>query len=104
MAVAYKKDEIISASRVARSFGKVLTDLKARHRRRVVVLKNNQVEAVIVPVDDYETMAEALDLLEHMEIHRMVTQQARKKQKKTVSLGALLKKQESMKRLQARHL
>lgn len=54
MAVAYKKEEILSASRVARSFGKVLTDLKAQHRRRVVVLKNNQVEAVIVPVDDYE--------------------------------------------------
>ncbi len=104
MAVAYKKDEILSASRVARSFGKVLTDLKAQHRRRVVVLKNNEVEAVIMPVVDYEKMAEALDLLEHMEIHRMVTQQARKKQKKTVSLGALLKKQESMKRLQARHL
>ncbi|MBK9949497.1 MAG: hypothetical protein IPP12_20290 [Nitrospira sp.] len=94
MAVAYKKDEILSASRVARSFGKVLTDLKARHRRRVVVLKNNQVEAVIVPVDDYETMAEALDLLEHMEIHRLVTQRGRKKKvKKTVPLEALLKEQ-----------
>jgi hypothetical protein len=29
MAVAYKKEEILRASRVARSFGKVLTDLKA---------------------------------------------------------------------------
>lgn len=56
MAVAYKKEEILSASRVARSFGKVLTDLKAQHRRRVVVLKNNQMEAVIVPVDDYEKL------------------------------------------------
>ncbi len=54
MAVAYKKEEILSASRIARSFGKVLTDLKAQHRRRVVVLKNNRVEAVIVPVDDYK--------------------------------------------------
>lgn len=50
-------------------------------------------EAVIVPVDDYEKMAEALDLLEHMEIHRLVTQRARKKGKKTVTLEALLKEQ-----------
>ena len=91
--MAYKKEEILSASRVARSFGKVLTDLKAQHRRRVVILKNNQVEAVIVPVDDYEKMAEALNLLEHMEIHRLVTQRARKKVKKTVPLEALLKEQ-----------
>jgi PHD/YefM family antitoxin component YafN of YafNO toxin-antitoxin module len=48
-------------------------------------------EAVIVPVDDYEKMAEALDLLEHMEI--LVTQRARKKGKKTVTLEALLKEQ-----------
>ncbi len=93
MAVAYKKEEILSASRVARSFGKVLTDLKAQHRRRVVVLKNNQVEAVIVPVDDYEKMAEALDLLEHMEIHRLVTQRTGKKRRKTVPLETLLKEQ-----------
>ena len=71
----------------------MLTDLKAQHRRRVVVLKNNQVEAVIVPVDDYEKMAEALDLLEHMEIHRLVTQRARKKGKKTVPLESVLKDQ-----------
>ena len=93
MAVAYKKEEILSASRVARSFGKVLNDLKAQHRRRVVVLKNNQAEAVIVPVDDYEKMAETLDLLEHMEIHRLVAQRARKKGKKAVPLEALLKEQ-----------
>lgn len=91
MSVAYKKEEILSASRVARSFGKVLTDLKDQRRRRVVVLKNNHVEAVIVPVDDYEMMAEALALLEHMEIYRVVKQRARKRAKKSVTLEALLK-------------
>lgn len=65
--------EEISAHLDSRSFGKVLTDLKAQHRRRAVILNNNQVETVIVPVDDYEKMAEALDLLEHMKIHRLVT-------------------------------
>ncbi|HBR52300.1 MAG TPA: hypothetical protein DEA71_19765, partial [Nitrospira sp.] len=51
----------------------LLTDLKAQPRRRVVVLKHNQVEAVILPVDDGEKMAKTLALLEHMEIHRLVT-------------------------------
>ncbi|MGQ0557170.1 MAG: hypothetical protein ACT4PN_14640 [Nitrospiraceae bacterium] len=46
-----------------------------------------------MPVDDYEKMAEALDLLEHMEIHRLVTQRTRKKGKETVPLEALLKEQ-----------
>ncbi len=93
MSVAFKKEEILRASLVARSFGKVLADLKGQHRRRVVVLKNNQVEAVIVPVDEYELMAEALALLEHMEIYRTVKQRARKQRKKPISLEALLKEQ-----------
>ena len=93
MSVAFKKEEILSASRVARSFGKVLTDLKVQNRRRVVVLKNNQVEAVIVPIDDYEQMAEALALLEHMEIYQVVKRRRRKNGKNSVSLEALLKGQ-----------
>jgi len=93
MSVAFKKEEILSASRVARSFGKVLADLKAQNRRRVVVLKNNQVEAVIVPIDDYEQMAEALALLEHLEIYQVVKRRDRKNGKNSVSLEALLKEQ-----------
>ncbi len=51
-----------------------------------------------MPGDD-EKMAEALDLFEHLKIYRLVTQRGRKKQKKTISLGASLKEQESLKRL-----
>ena len=49
MAVAYKKDEILSATRVARSFGQVLADLSGKRRRRVVVVKNNHLEAILLP-------------------------------------------------------
>ena len=93
MAVAYKKDEILSASRMARSFGQVLADLSGKRRRRVVVVKNNHLEAVLLPIDDYETMAEALALLEHLEIYRLVEERKGKKRRKTISLDALLKEQ-----------
>ena len=61
------------------------------------------VKAVIVPVDDGEKMTEALDLLEYMKIHRLVTRRGRKKQKTTVPLEALLKEQEALKLFQPRH-
>jgi PHD/YefM family antitoxin component YafN of YafNO toxin-antitoxin module len=93
MSVAYRKDEIVSASRVARSFGKVLADLKTHHKRRIAVAKNNELEAVILPIQEYETMAEALALLEHIEIYRLVEQRKRKKSGKRTSLDALLKEQ-----------
>ncbi len=92
MAVAYKKDEILSASRVARSFGQVLADLSGK-RRRVVVVKNNHLEAILLPIEDYETMAEALAILEHLEIYRLVRKRKGKKRPNAISLDALLKEQ-----------
>lgn len=93
MAVAYKKDEMLSASKVARSFGQVLADLSEKRRRRVAVVKNNHLEAILLPVEDYETMAEALSLLEHLEIYRLVQERKGKKRRKTIGLDALLKEQ-----------
>jgi PHD/YefM family antitoxin component YafN of YafNO toxin-antitoxin module len=93
MAVAYKKEEILSASRVARSFGQVLTDLNSKRRRRIAIVKNNHLEAILLPIEDYETMAEALTLLEHLEIYRLVRKRNGKKHPKGISLDALLKEQ-----------
>lgn len=59
-------------------------------------------EIVIVSVDHDEKMAKALDLLEHMEIHRLVTQRASKRVQKTVPMEAVLKEQETLKRFQLR--
>ncbi|MEK6631928.1 MAG: hypothetical protein AABY94_01315 [Nitrospirota bacterium] len=93
MAVAYKKEEILSASKIARSFGQVLADLSGRRRNRVAVVKNNHLEAILLPIEDYETMAEALAILEHLEIYRLVQQRKGKKRRSTISLDAILKEQ-----------
>jgi PHD/YefM family antitoxin component YafN of YafNO toxin-antitoxin module len=92
--MAYGKDEIVSASRVARTFGKVLSDLKSQHKRRIAISKNNEFEAIIVPIQDYEIMAEALALLEHIEIHHLVRERKRKRSGNRMTLEALLKEQE----------
>jgi PHD/YefM family antitoxin component YafN of YafNO toxin-antitoxin module len=93
MGVTYGKDEIVSASRVARTFGKVLSDLRTQQKRRIAISKNNELEAIILPVEEYEAMAEALSLLEHIEIHHLVQARKRKGVGKRITLEALLKEQ-----------
>jgi PHD/YefM family antitoxin component YafN of YafNO toxin-antitoxin module len=78
---------------VARSFGQVLADLSGKRRRRVAVVKNNHLEAILLPIEDYETMAEALAILEHLEIYRVVQERKGKKRRNAISLDALLKEQ-----------
>ncbi|MEA1983516.1 MAG: type II toxin-antitoxin system Phd/YefM family antitoxin [Campylobacterota bacterium] len=70
--IAYTRDEIISASEMARGFSGVLNDLISYSKDRFVISKNNKLEAVVLPIEEYERMQEALDYMEHMEIYNIV--------------------------------
>jgi prevent-host-death family protein len=70
--IAYSRDEIISASDVARGFSSVLNDLIDGVQDRFVISKNNKLEAVVLPIEEYERMQEALDYMEHREIYKIV--------------------------------
>ncbi len=45
------KDEIISASDMARGFSGVLNDLISYTKDRFVISKNNKLEAVVLPIE-----------------------------------------------------
>ena len=59
--VTYARDEIISASDIARGFSGVLKELANHTKEKFAIMKNNKLEAVVVSIDEYERMKEALD-------------------------------------------
>jgi len=81
--VSYSRDEIISASDIARGFSGVLKEIMEHTKERFAISKNNKLEAVVLPIDEYERLKEAYDLMEHIEIYK--TLQERKKSS-TISL------------------
>ena len=87
--VTYSRDEIISASEVARGFSTVLKDLMNHTKERLAISKNNKLEAVVLAIDEYERLQEAYDLMEHMEIYQKMQS---RKGSKTVSLEESAKK------------
>ena len=70
--IAYTRDEIISASEIARGFSSVLNDLINHTKDRFAISRNNKLEAVVLPIEEYERMQEALDYMEHVEIYNIV--------------------------------
>ena len=70
--VTYSRDEIISASEIARGFSTVLKDLMNHTKERFAISKNNKLEAIVLPIDEYERLQEAYDLMEHMEIYQKI--------------------------------
>ena len=87
--VTYSRDEIISASEIARGFSTVLKDLMNHTKERFAISKNNKLEAIVLPIEEYERLQEAYDLMEHMEIYQKIHS---RKDSKTVSIEESAKK------------
>jgi len=67
METAYRRQEIVSSSKASKQLGEVLD--VARRNGRVVLSRNNRLEAVILPIEEYEGIVEDLEhLLTALEI------------------------------------
>jgi len=56
--IAYTRDEIISITDLARNLSSSLASVIDYSKDKLAISKNNKLEAVIVPIDEYERMAE----------------------------------------------
>ena len=74
--VAFARNEIVSSSQFVRGFATFLQRMTKSNDEKIVVLKNNQMQAVMIPIDEYERLKALDDLKEHEEIYETI--QARK--------------------------
>jgi prevent-host-death family protein len=64
---AYRREEIVSSSKASKQLGEVLNE--AKRKGRIVLSRNNRLEAVILPIEEYEGIVEDLEhLLTALEI------------------------------------
>ena len=89
MRANFTRDEMISATAAAKNFGRVVTDLAEHKRDKTAVVKNNEITAVILPVEEYEYMADIVEFVEHLEIYDLVTKR-KKDTGKRIPLDSLL--------------
>lgn len=62
--MTYAKKEMMSATDMVRNFSSVLSSLSNGENKRIVIVKNNRFEAVMITVEEYEKMCEAVSILE----------------------------------------
>ncbi len=70
--VKYTEKELQSATNIARNFGKLLESLKSGSLDKIAVLRNNKLDAVIIPVEEYNRLCEKESLAEHAEIFKII--------------------------------
>ena len=84
MSIAYERQEIISTSEASRKLGEVLRF--AKQKGRVILSKNNRLEAVILPLDGYEEM---INDFEHLLIALEIQERKARAKGKHVSWESL---------------
>lgn len=87
--IAYSRNEIFPATHISKSFSDILRRLKNKTLTRAAVSKNNTIEAIILPVEEYEIIQEIAEWVEMKEIERIIRD--RKGSKKTYSLEEVLR-------------
>lgn len=74
--VTFARNEIVSSSQFVRSFATFLQRMTKSNDEKIAVVKNNQMQAVLIPIDEYERLKTLDEMNEQKEIFQ--TAQARK--------------------------
>ena len=73
------KEDIVSSSKASKNFGQILERLKSGQTEKIIISRNNELEAVIIPIEEYEQVKEAFELVEHLEIFQLIRKRKGKK-------------------------
>lgn len=89
--ISYAREEIMSSSEIVRNFATVLTSMVDHKRDKVAIIRNNRMEAVLLPIDDYERMQDICEIVEQLELHDIISERSKVPQERYVSLADALK-------------
>jgi len=62
--LSFKQDEIYTATEVVRNFSLIIDKVKKSENGKIVILKNNKFQAVLLSMNEFERLQNALSLLE----------------------------------------
>ncbi|HDZ5055036.1 TPA: type II toxin-antitoxin system Phd/YefM family antitoxin [Campylobacter jejuni] len=64
--LSFKQDEIYTATEVVRNFSSIMEKLKKSESGKIVILKNNKFESVMLSIKEFERLQNAMQLLENI--------------------------------------
>ncbi|ADC28395.1 TPA: type II toxin-antitoxin system Phd/YefM family antitoxin [Campylobacter jejuni] len=64
--LSFKQDEFYTATEVVRNFSPIMEKLKKSESGKIVILKNNKFEAVMLSMKEFERLQNAMQLLENI--------------------------------------
>ena len=84
-----RKNELVSVSEATRHLATLLTKLRSRLATKYFLTKNNTIEAVLLPIEDYEKLLDLQTELDHLLLHHEITLREQNDSGKRLSLAEL---------------
>ncbi|WP_273465889.1 hypothetical protein [Treponema succinifaciens] len=89
--VTFARNEIVSSSQFVRSFATFLQRMTKSNGEKIVVVKNNQMQAVMIPIDEYERLKSLDEENERKEIFHTIQARKNTSQSEYVSFDDAMK-------------
>lgn len=70
--VTFTRNEIVSSSQFVRGFAGFLQRMTKSNDEKIVVIKNNKMQAVMIPIDEYERLKSLEQSLEQKSIYKTI--------------------------------
>ncbi len=70
--VTFARNEIVSSSQFVRGFAGFLQRMTKSNDAKIAVVKNNQMQAVMIPIDEYERLKSLEEAAEQKEIFETI--------------------------------
>ena len=88
--VRYAKDEMVGITELGKSLGSYLDKVTSHVSNKIAIIRRNKPEAVIIPIDEYELLQSAYDMLEQKEIEAILSNMSKEDKEivktKTISI------------------
>ena len=75
--LTFTKDEIIPSTKISRNLGSILNKLKTNQVEKIVIMRNNEMEAIILPYEDYEIMKDMIEKKEYKEMYKTIKERSK---------------------------
>ncbi len=89
--VSFTRNEMISASQFVRNFATLLKTVCSSKEEKIAIVKNNQMQAVLIPIEEYEKLKSCEEQLEQKEIYETIQSRKNTPQTEYVSYEDALK-------------
>ena len=70
--ITFTRNEIVSSTQFVRQFATFLKRITESKQEKVVIIKNNEMQAVFIPIEEYERLKAIEELAEQREIYTKI--------------------------------